>query len=221
MAFHGPPYQDNSSTHQVSVLGSLSFFATELPRSATTLKTQDAKQGTKDATKPTHTSPNQANKLRHSDNTSVLACSTHTSARHLSQSGKRITALQLAARLKRPPKLPSSHETRREWFPTRQNIPARQKLSRLQAMHTKLQTAKLTLSHPHRMTHSSRTSTAWVRGLRLLSSVSQRQGLSLASWLRPAQGSAWLKRPQACLELPAKARKTWGACGLAACHVHL
>ena len=30
----------------------------------------------------------------------------------------------LTARLKRPPKLPSSHETRREWFPTRQNIPA-------------------------------------------------------------------------------------------------
>ena len=75
----------------------------------------------------------------------------------------------LTARLKRPPKLPSSHETRREWFPTRQNVPAPlivlrllgklQKLSRLQAMHTKLQTAKLTVSHPHRMTHSSRTST--------------------------------------------------------------
>ena len=61
----------------------------------TSLKTQDAKQGTKDTTKPTHTSPNQASTLRHSDNTSVLACSTHTSARHLSQSGKRITALQL------------------------------------------------------------------------------------------------------------------------------
>ena len=28
----------------------------------------------------------------------------------------------LPARLKRPPKLPSSHETRREWFPMRQNI---------------------------------------------------------------------------------------------------
>ena len=51
----------------------------------------------------------------------------------------------------------------------RQNVPAPlivlrllgklQKLSRLQAMHTKLQTAKLTVSHPHRMTHSSRTST--------------------------------------------------------------
>ena len=75
----------------------------------------------------------------------------------------------LPARLKRPPKLPSSHETRREWFPTRQNVLAPlivlrllgklQKLSRLQAMHTKLQTAKLTVSHPHRMTHSSRTST--------------------------------------------------------------
>ena len=153
MAFHGPPYQDNSSTHQVSVLGSLSFFATELPRSATTLKTLDAKQGTKDTTEPTHTSPNQANKLRHSDNTSVLACSTHN----------------LTARLERPPKLPSSYETRREWFPTRQNVLAPlivlrllgklQKLSRLQAMHTKLQTAKLTVSHPHRMTHSSRTST--------------------------------------------------------------
>ena len=69
----------------------------------------------------------------------------------------------LTARLKRPPKLPSSHETRREWFPLRQSVPAPlivlrllgklQKLSR-QAMHTKLQTAKLTVSHPHRMTHS-------------------------------------------------------------------
>ena len=78
----------------------------------------------------------------------------------------------LPARLKRPPKLPSSHETRREWFPTRQNVLAPvivlrllgklQKLSRLQAMHTKLQTAKLTVSHPHRMTHSSRTSTGRV-----------------------------------------------------------
>ena len=28
----------------------------------------------------------------------------------------------LPARLKGPPKLPSSHETRREWFPTRQNV---------------------------------------------------------------------------------------------------
>ena len=134
------------------------------------LKTQDAKQDTKDTTKPSSHKSKPSKQaqtlgqlfcfgLQHSHQCSSLEPKWKTY--HSSPT------CQLG--LKDLQKLPSSHKTRREWFPMRQNVPASliilrllgklQKLSRLQAMHTKLQTAKLTVSHPHRMTHRSRTST--------------------------------------------------------------